>query len=501
MKIKKSVLVDALKVLGKVVSQTSPVEVQRSVRLLGVGEQVWMTATDGVESVTVEVTGNAGEMEVFTVEYKALRELIRSTRGGEVEVTGKQLEWPEMEAVPDDAITVELPPDFGRLLALAAPVVNLREARLALRGINLSRDGVTATNGKELLNLPCPLKIPEDMTLPFPLALLTARPEEAGTLHVWRYRNERLFRIVIGGFQWQGKALPGNFPDWKQVISADKTSDYQIEIHEPERIITFLKAVPDCPPFHAVELNVVPGGVTVIPNNFPDMELRLEATVVGAQPRAVLALLFSLTLGLWSDPEGGDEKKTAFAEGTVRFCLRFWFCPLMMLLYCGIEFSMGLWVYQFLSGCRGFSAESAGFAVAGYWGMLTAGRFLIGCVANRLGNRRQIRFSMVLGFIGAMLLLIPGPVVLTLAAAGVIGFAFASFYPAMMHAAPERFDPATAATVIGYQGGAGMLGTAVIPAAFGYLAARTTFALLPWFVAAVTVIIFLLQWQVDGRRK
>lgn len=80
MKIKKSVLVDALKVLGKVVSQTSPVEVQRSVRLLGVGEQVWMTATDGVESVTVEVTGNAGEMEVFTVEYKALRELIRSTR-------------------------------------------------------------------------------------------------------------------------------------------------------------------------------------------------------------------------------------------------------------------------------------------------------------------------------------------------------------------------------------------------------------------------------------
>lgn len=295
--------------------------------------------------------------------------------------------------------------------------------------------------------------------------------------------------------------MPGNFPDWKQVISADKTSDYQIEIHEPERVIEFLKTVPDSLPFHAVELNVVPGGVTVIPNNFPDMELRLEATVVGAQPRAVLALLFSLTLGLWSDPEGGDEKKTAFAEGTVRFCLRFWFCPLMMLLYCGIEFSMGLWVYQFLSGCRGFSAESAGFAVAGYWGMLTAGRFLIGCVANRLGNRRQIRFSMVLGFIGAMLLLIPGPVVLTLAAAGVIGFAFASFYPAMMHAAPERFDPATAATVIGYQGGAGMLGTAVIPAAFGYLAARTTFALLPWFVASVTVSIFLLQWQVDGRRK
>ena len=314
MKIRKSVLQDALKVLGKVVSQTSPVEVQRSVRFLGVGEQVWLTATDGVESVTVEVIGDAGDMEDFAVEYKALRELIRSTRGGEVEVTGKRLDWPEMEAVPDDAVTVELPPNFGKLLALAAPVVNLREARLALRGINLSRDGVTATNGKELLNLPCPLKIPEDMTLPFPLALLTARPEGAGALHIWRCRNERLFRIVIGGFQWQGKALPGNFPDWKQVIPADKTLDYRIEIHEPERVITFLKTVPDSPPFHAIELNVVPGGVTVIPNNFPNMELRLEATVIGAQPRAVLALNKYILLRMLQQ---GYTKFRAHSDGRI----------------------------------------------------------------------------------------------------------------------------------------------------------------------------------------
>ena len=314
MKIRKSVLLDVLKVLGKVVSQTSSEEVLRSVRFLGVGEQLWLTATDGVESVTVEVIGNAGDMEDFAVEYKALRELIRSTRGGEIEITGKRLDWPEMEVVPDDAVTVELPSDFSNLLALEAPVVDLREARLALRGINLSRDGVTATNGKELLNLPCPLKIPEDMTLPFPLALLTARPEGAGALHIWRCRNERLFRIVIGDFQWQGKALPGNFPDWKQVIPADKTLNYRIEIHEPERVIEFLKAVPDCPPFHAVELNVVPGGVAVVPNNFPDMELRLEATVIGAQPRAVLALNKYILLRMLQQ---GYTKFRAHSDGRI----------------------------------------------------------------------------------------------------------------------------------------------------------------------------------------
>ena len=226
MKIKKSVLVDALKVLGKVVSQTSPVEVQRSVRLLGVGEQVWMTATDGVESVTVEVIGDAGEMEEFTGEYKALRELIRSTRGGEVEVTGAPLEWPELEVVPEEAIKIELPATFGELLALAAPVTDRDGARLILQGVNLSPEGITAMNGRELLHLPCPLAIPEEITLPFPLALLTAKPAAPGVLHLWNRRNERLFRIEIGGFLWQGKALSGKFPAWKQVIPSGNALDY-----------------------------------------------------------------------------------------------------------------------------------------------------------------------------------------------------------------------------------------------------------------------------------
>ncbi len=314
MKIKKSVLLDALKVLGKVVSQTSPVEVQRSVRFLGVGEQVWLAATDGVESVTVEEPGEAGDMEDFAVEYKTLREQIRSSRGGVVEVTGERIDWPEAEVVPDDAVAVELPEDFGRLLALAAPVVDRREVRQALQGINLSRDGVTATNGKELLNLPCPLKIPEDVTLPFPLALLTAGPDEPGMLHIWRRQNERLFRIEIGSFLWQGKALPGNFPDWRQVIPADKSLDYQIELHDPELMIAFLKTVPDHEPFHGIELNVTPEGVTVIPVDTPTMRLEVSAELTGVRPRAVLALNKHILLRMLQQ---GYTKFRAHSDGRI----------------------------------------------------------------------------------------------------------------------------------------------------------------------------------------
>ena len=290
MKIRKSVLLEALKVLGKVVAQTSPVEVVRSVRFVGDGGLLRLIATDGVECVAVSVECESAEAVDFAVEYRTLRELIRSTRGGEVEVTGKSLEWPELEEIPEEAVKVELPASFGELLALAAPVADRDGARLILRGVNLSSDGITATNGKELLHLPCPLAIPEEVTLPFPLALLTAKPAAPGVLHLWSRRNERLFRIEIGGFLWQGKVLSGKFPAWKQVIPSGNALDYSLEFFEPERIIAFLKTVPDHEPLNGIELNVTPNGVTLIPVDTPEMSFETDAEFLGVQPRAVLVL-------------------------------------------------------------------------------------------------------------------------------------------------------------------------------------------------------------------
>ena len=53
MRIEKRVLNDALRVLGKVVSQTSPEELYRSIRFVGDGDSVCAMATDGVEMVSV----------------------------------------------------------------------------------------------------------------------------------------------------------------------------------------------------------------------------------------------------------------------------------------------------------------------------------------------------------------------------------------------------------------------------------------------------------------
>ena len=316
MKIGKSALAEALKVLGKVVCQTSPVAVLRSIRFLGVGEQIWLAATDGVESVVLEVTGDAEGVGDFAVEYKTLRELIRSTRGGMVEVSGMRIDWPEIEVAPADAVAVALPENFATRVAEAAPLVHRQETRQVLQGIHLCPDGIVVTDGKQLLYLPLNWTLNETLTLPFPLALLTAKPEGPGTLTVWKSRDLQLFKIELGSFSWYGKALAGTYPQWKNVLSEKSALDYAITFHPEQagQLVEFLKTVPDCPPFHAVELNVIPNGVTVIPNNFPDMELRLEATVIGAQPRAVLALNKYILLRMLQQ---GYTKFRAHSDGRI----------------------------------------------------------------------------------------------------------------------------------------------------------------------------------------
>lgn len=290
MRIEKKVLNDALRILGKMVCQTSPAEVFRGVRFVGTPGDVLAMATDSVEQVSLRIDAEVEGTEDFVVEYRALREMVRTAKGSRIELKGRNVEYPALDAVPADAIVAELPVEFAELLASAAPIINRNEPRAVLRGVNLSKDGITVTDGKQLLNLPCSLALKESITIPFPSALLAARLHDAGTLAAWTSGNSRLFQITIGDFTWSGKAPSGNYPNWKQVIPADNALDYSITFHEPKQVIDFLKTVPDHEPYHGIELNVTPEGVSVIPLDYPDMHLEAIADHAGVRPRAVLVL-------------------------------------------------------------------------------------------------------------------------------------------------------------------------------------------------------------------
>ena len=287
MRVEKKTLNDALRVLGKVVCQTSPVELYRSIRFVGDVDGVMAMATDGVETVSVILDAYAETEIDFCVPFKELKDLVRIGRSETIELTGKFIEFPELEEPTADAISAILPVNFGELLTQAASVVDRSNYRRLLQGINLSNAGVTATDGKQLLHLPCVLSLPQDVTIPFPSALLAVKTSEMGTLQVWDY----LFQIKIGNFKWHGKLLEGQYPNWRGVIPSPESHDYSITLHDPEKVIAWVKIIPSQKSTNGVELNVMPdGSVTLVSCIQPNFELNTSATVTGVQSRAVLTL-------------------------------------------------------------------------------------------------------------------------------------------------------------------------------------------------------------------
>lgn len=287
MKIEKRNLNEALRVLGKVVCQTSPVELYRSIRFVGDADGVMAMATDGVEVVSVILEAFTENEIDFCVPFKDLKELIRINRSEMLEVEGTYIEFPALEEPAEDAMSAILPANFGELLAQAAPIVDRTGYRRILHGINLSNSGVTATDGKQLLHLPSVLSLAKDVTIPFPSALLAAKTSEMGTLQVW----DNLFLIEIGNYSWHGKLLEGEYPNWKTVIPSAEIHDYSITLHEPEKVIEFVKMIPRQKTTNGIELDVNhDGSVTLISCIQPEFKLNAEATFTGVMPRATLIL-------------------------------------------------------------------------------------------------------------------------------------------------------------------------------------------------------------------
>ena len=287
MRIEKKTLNDALRVLGKVVCQTSPVELYRSVRFVGDENGIWAMATDGVETVSMAVDAFADTEIDFCVPFKELKDLVRIGRSETIELSGSFIEFPKLEEPTEDAISAILPVNVGELLAQAVSVVDRSNYRRLLQGINLSNAGVTATDGKQLLHLPCVLSLAKDVTIPFPSALLAAKTSEMGILRTWN----NLFQIEIGNFKWHGKLLEGQYPNWRGVIPSPESHDYSITLHEPEKVLNWVKMIPSQKTTNGVELNVMPdGSITLVSCIQPNFELNTQATVTGVQPRAVLTL-------------------------------------------------------------------------------------------------------------------------------------------------------------------------------------------------------------------
>lgn len=265
----KNELAGALIALGKLVCRTAAEAEFKALRIEAEKNQVRFSTCSQSEQITFKTECRSEGAFHCIVGFDEFRDAVRSGRNKVLEIEDSDsvlrvgdrtlfpmsgVEW----LVPrenEHSTVSELPEGFVSLLAEAAQLVNRNEPRRIMRGINLSREGITSTNGRELLNICVPLNV-DDFTIPLPLALMQTKTAESGRLYTWSDNLSKGCRIETEHWVWYANGLEGNYPNWKQIIPSQKALIRSVSFL-PERgqqLRTFLKNIPDQPPHNPVEL-------------------------------------------------------------------------------------------------------------------------------------------------------------------------------------------------------------------------------------------------------
>ena len=263
----KTELAGALPALGKLVSRTSLIKMFQAIQIEGRANTLYFRTRNVVEEIEFRLnTDLEDDFPPVLVEFEQFRLAVRNCKkktleleveNGEVFIDDVMLapvngRFPVPEIIQDqDANVTELPAGTLSALSMLAPLADKgQDVRKVLGGINLSQDGFTATNGKELSNIPLSLEMTGSVTIPFPLALLATKAfGESGKLTTWQKDDDTLFELALGNWTWRAKAFKENYPNWKLVVPERTAKTHYVSFlpDRAERLQRYLKGVPDDP--------------------------------------------------------------------------------------------------------------------------------------------------------------------------------------------------------------------------------------------------------------
>ena len=166
---------------------------------------------------------------------------------------------------------------------------------------------------------------------------------------------------------------------------------------------------------------------------------------------------------------------------------------LIMLTYCALEQTAGLWASSYLVLKHGLDAElAAGFGSLFYIG-ITVGRAISGFVTMRLNDNQMIRLGQVLALVGIVLMFLPLGHQIALIGLIIIGLGGAPIYPCVIHSTPENFGADKSQAIIGVQMASAYVGTLVMPAIFGFIANHISVELFPFYLLVILLVMFMMH--------
>lgn len=166
--------------------------------------------------------------------------------------------------------------------------------------------------------------------------------------------------------------------------------------------------------------------------------------------------------------------------------------------YCAMETTAGLWASSYLAEFRGMESETAAKFASLFFIGITFGRFLSGFIADKTGDRRLIRWGILIILFGVVLVGIPGGSGVTaLLGLVVIGLGCAPVYPCIIHSTPSNFGEEHSQAIIGIQMASAYVGSTFMPPLFGWIADNIHIGLYPLYLLFFAILMLVMTERLN----
>ena len=241
----KSNLLEALRGLSKVVCSKTSLPILSCVRITADKESAALSGTDLEQWLECRVPAEVAEpMECIVsldklkgfIEGGDTRNMISIAAAGKnirltMDVAGQPMErsleampledWPQLKTAPK--VMAPISKDIFNLMKLAYPSASKDDTRRAITGICLDKDGVSATDGSQLVRLNCALPLKEQVILPNTRLLASGFFKDDGAMGVIMDKKDITHVCFQSGpWSYTVRCIVANYPDFSHVIPRDE---------------------------------------------------------------------------------------------------------------------------------------------------------------------------------------------------------------------------------------------------------------------------------------
>lgn len=211
----------------------------------------------------------------------------------------------------------------------------------------------------------------------------------------------------------------------------------------------------------------------------------------------ILTMILFATLQKWKNGKIDliDSEKSTSKPLTIAKAMRIKGVPSILIAffgYCALETTTGLWASTYLVEYRGVDVETAAMFASLFYIGITCGRFLNGFVADRFGDRKLIRYGIVVMTVGIVMVGAPLSIEVALLGLIVIGLGCAPIYPSIIHATPSNFGKENSQAIIGIQMASAYSGTTFMPPLFGLIASNLSIGIYPVYLTMFALLILIM---------